>query len=442
MPRSLGLGVGLTKGRGRTPSPAMAITSIASTASTSSTLSVNGTYTVAAPSNVTGLWNAGAIASVVTGFSASGGNWSATFSTPSSPGTYTLTVTGTGSNTSSSTAGNTTAVSASSAFPGQAGNLVGYANAPGYLGSLTPHATTGFVSGTADARRVYSFLDIDAGSSGTTFGAGLDYIDFYGCRFQSNLTDYYNVGVVGGTNIRFYYCSFTPRATFYTSPPGYTWPSAGAGVHSTTFVDDVNCVPFSKGYQYGIFCSTGPGLIDHCDIWGGANLVDFHCDGWTLQESHLHDARNDAGTDHTDGVGYLNGGTPPHNITVDHNTIASLGNANGVAFQAATSAYVGLSITHNFISGFGLSLDPGHGATGNSGNVTVTDNTFGTHVPAFFGPVYADFSSQFTAATWQRNVFSVLAGTTPMAGSSLAWTSGDNGKFVLPSDTLSVTDFT
>lgn len=93
------LGVGVALGGEDVPLAALVISPEPTTATASSTLVVDGVYTLAPPSNVTGKWNPGNISSTVTGFATGPFNtWSATFSTPVA-GTYTLTVTGTGANT-------------------------------------------------------------------------------------------------------------------------------------------------------------------------------------------------------------------------------------------------------------------------------------------------------------------------------------------------------
>src|SRR5216684_4789588 len=105
------------------------------------------------------------------------------------------------------------------AFPGQAGNPVGFAAAPGYPGSLT--ASSGpFTSGSVNNPTIIAFKDFDAGVSSTNIDA--DYVTFIGCRFQSNNVAGNNVstGGTGAHNIIFSYCSFTPRTSLYTSPPG------------------------------------------------------------------------------------------------------------------------------------------------------------------------------------------------------------------------------
>lgn len=82
-------------------SPTLAFTALAN-APVNSTTPISGTYTVSAPSGLASATFGGASCSgtaSITNFTASGGTWSATTTTPVSPCTGTETVTGTGSNT-------------------------------------------------------------------------------------------------------------------------------------------------------------------------------------------------------------------------------------------------------------------------------------------------------------------------------------------------------
>lgn len=97
------LGVGVALGGEDSPLGTLVVSPEPTTATASSTLFVQGVYSVVAPSNVTGKWNPGNITSTVSGFSVGPSNtWSATFSTPVA-GTYRLTVSGTGGNLASFT---------------------------------------------------------------------------------------------------------------------------------------------------------------------------------------------------------------------------------------------------------------------------------------------------------------------------------------------------
>jgi hypothetical protein len=288
------------------------------------------------------------------------------------------------------------------AFPGQAGNPVGYEAAPGYPGSLTPWTggSTIATSGTMATPKVYSFQDFSAGTGGTLITGS--HLKFVGCRFQSNDLENYNVQVTG-SDITFEYCSVTPLVSLASAPPHPAWPSGGAGMQ---------LIGNGTGYQIG------------------------GDDGY---EYGLNDAA--AQMYHTDGPGYLNGGTPPQNVSILNNTIASIGNTNGIALQAATSPYVNITMSGNYLSGFGYTADVGHETTGST-QMTVTNNTFGTDLPWVYGPIYADATELYSQATntWSGNRLKVLAATSPISG-SWPWTAADDGQFLWPNTTTHTADF-
>ncbi len=191
-------------------------------------------------------------------------------------------------------------------LPGQPGNSVGFAAAPGYPGSLTA-ASGPLTSGSSGNPTVYSFKDF------TGLSIDANWVTFIGCRFKSNVVADNNVstGGTGAQNIVFSYCSFTPLNSLYGSPPGAAWPSAGAGLQTTTFVTDVNCIDGNSGYQFGLTvrnATDGPITFDHCDIWGFGNALNFPAPTTaqiTVQDCWIHDAANASPQSyHTDGPGY------------------------------------------------------------------------------------------------------------------------------------------
>jgi hypothetical protein len=325
------------------------------------------------------------------------------------------------------------------AFP--TGATVGILAAPGYPGSLTPAPT--IVSG-----NTYNFLDFASGMVLTS----INNVTFNGCRFQSNSVGFAAVYLDTCTNIRFNYCTVCPLVSLNATPthPG-VWPSAGAGLPVGGLSEaefGPYMIPGTNGYQYGIRIGGSAGtsgtIIDHCDIWGFGNSVDFvgALDG-IVRDTWIHDAANPVPQDyHTDGPGYLDGGGGRSNITIERCTIASLGNTNAIAFQIASTGYNNIIVRDNFLSGFGYCVDMCHNVSGNTGMV-FQNNIFGTDIRWGFGPLYADFSAQFAGATnlWRGNKLRVLAGSTPAPGSLPLWTPADNGKFVLPNQSYSVTDF-
>jgi hypothetical protein len=331
----------------------------------------------------------------------------------------------------------------SGAFPGQAGNPVGHAAAPGYPGSLTPHAMTGWASGTT-----YSFLDIDTGAGkfiAISMGSGLHDIKFIGCRFQSNNPGS-TIAIQGAQNITFEYCTFAPQIAFYTKPPGGgAWPSAG-GVNVSTAVPDVNAVNGNKGYNFAVYVqSGGPVTFKHCDVWGfgnGMSQIDATTAPMLYDNCWIHDARDGkVFSDHTDGVGCLLGTNPCKNVTINACTIATIGISNGIAFQATNSPYDNLVMTGNYLSGYGFTLDPCHGK---GTNLKVTDNILATDIQWYWGPVYPNGPAIFTGTTnvWRRNKFKYKAGSLVRPGSGgMAFSAADDGKFIWPDSTLHTTDF-
>lgn len=331
-------------------------------------------------------------------------------------------------------------------FPGQPGNPVGFAAAPSYTGSLTPHSGS-LVSGTSGAHQVYTGLDFNAGTSGTAVSSKT-FIDFVGCRFQSNSLANFNVELTGSSNITFTYCTFGPLASFATAPPGGAWPSAGAppATPTTSFITGTNCLNGSDGYQFGCnILSGGPVTWQSCDFWGfGQNGPGFFSTTAQMicNNCWIHDACNASPQSfHTDGLGYQNGGVGPTNVTITNCTIASIGNTNGIAWQSATGGYSNIVMSGNYLSGYGYQT--ALSTTGNMTNTTFTNNTFGTDIPWIFGPLYNNYTTMFSGNgnVWSGNKIHVVAGTSPWSGSDLAFTSGDNGKFIWPDTTLHTSDF-
>lgn len=347
-------------------------------------------------------------------------------------------------------------------FPGQPGNQVGFAAAPAFPGLTTFSGT--LTSGSSGSHQVYMFQDFNPGGTGTTLVNDLSYVDFIGCRFQSNATGDSNAGanvsLSGSDHITFTFCSFVPLTSFYTTPPGAAWPSAGAYPNVPSplgFTTDTNCINGLEGFQYGCNVNdTGPVTWTSCDFWGhGQNGPGFFTttEQMIVDNCWIHDCCNQAPEGyHSDGVGYQNSGVGPNNVTISNCTIASLGNSNGIAWQGATGGYDNIVMTGNYLSGFAfqtiLSTDD------NMTNTTFSNNTFGTDVQWIFGPLYHDYTSMFSGNgnTWSGNTFHVVPGSAPYPGgtaygftgqteSNPEFTSGDDGKFIWPDTSLNVSDF-
>jgi hypothetical protein len=329
------------------------------------------------------------------------------------------------------------AAAAGTAFPGQLGKPVGYAAAPGYPGALT-------AAGSVTSNNTYSFRDFN----GLTLSNASN-VTFFGCRFKSNSVDFANIRLINCRNIKFDFCSVVPSKHAQPTHPS-VWPSAGAGTSATGNSGYAPyMIPGNDGYQYGIRMEGSTGCTDiivtHCDIWGFGNAIDFAgaAGGILVEDSWIHDAANpDAQGYHTDGPGYLDGGGGRKNIIINRCTIASLGNTNGIAFQAASSRYENITVSNCFLSGFGYCVDMCHNVSGNSGMV-FTGNVFGTHVRWHWGPLYANFAGQFGESSnlWRGNKLWVMPGTSKAGSSSFDFTGADDGKFVLPDASLSTADF-
>jgi hypothetical protein len=268
-------------------------------------------------------------------------------------------------------------------------------------------------------------------------------ITFTGDRFQSNNVEDDNVQISGGTNITFSYVSFTPLTSFYTAPPGSVWPSAGAGQNTTTQTTDVNAINGNDGYEYGLnIISGGPVTVDHCDFWGFGNAVVFYSTTaqMNITNNWIHDAANASSQGyHTDGPGYLNGGSGPSNVLVQGNVIASLGNTNGLAFQAATSGYNNIQLVGNYLSGFGFTVAAGAPGNTHLTNSSVTQNVWGTDVEPVWNPLYGNSWTAGTNSTWTCNTLAFRPGTTWTDGDGWTPPSSINGEYWVPTSAIAST---
>jgi hypothetical protein len=283
-------------------------------------------------------------------------------------------------------------------FPGPTNT--GYKNAPGYPGQLTKF------TGSLQSGQTYKYYEFDPGLE----VGNVSDVTFYGCRFDGlNSAAFANVIVRGGQNITFDYSSFIPQKL--ATPPA----------------------AYGDSSQFGIWvypANIGKLTVDHSDFWAFGNGIQFFPSGdstkpFTVRNSWIHDARADGGTDHTDGI--LNGDTVGSYITIDHNTIVSKGNTNGLALQDTADRNV--SVTNNYFSGFGYTVRLG--GSGNQ-NFTFTGNTYGTDIKPEWGPLYGWTSG--SGNLWRDNKWHVAPG-----GYSTKTT--DDGKYWWPDGTLSTSDY-
>jgi hypothetical protein len=292
----------------------------------------------------------------------------------------------------------------------------GYLNSPTYTGSLTTF------SGTIQSNHTYNnyvFNDNAAvGNSSNT----LVNVTFNGCKFMSNNVDDANVAVYGD-NIIFNYCTFMPSTV--SAPP-------------TTH---------NQGYQYPIDQRYNGALtIDHCNVWGYGNAIQFafssQAKPFICRHTYIHDARDDGGVDHTDGILENYGGsasTMAYGV-IDHNRIISYGNTNAIALQGS-GGYHNFTVTNNWCSGFGYTYNVGGTATGNR-NMIFTDNVFSNTLQPGFGPMYG--WEDGNGNLWRRNKFNIVH--PPTWGNNGGWaapvTLADDGKYWWPDGGAYTTDYT
>ena len=96
-------------------------------------------------------------------------------------------------------------------------------------------------------------------------------------------------------------------------------------------------------------------------------------------------------------------------ITIRHNTIMAVGNPNAVALQGPS--YSHLSITDNYLSGFGYTVNIGRARGPACVTLDFYHNTFGTEIAPVYGPLYG-WSPGIGSNHWSCNRLSVVAGTT------------------------------
>lgn len=288
-----------------------------------------------------------------------------------------------------------------SSFPGPA--TTGYQNAPGYPGSLVNCDNY-----TIKAGSTYKYCDFPGGLTVT-----VPNVTFIGCRFASNNVQDNDVRVAAD-NTTFSYDTFAPSAA--SSPP----------------------VAYGKGYQYGIIETDAFHLeVDHANFWGFGDAMQISdptgsspANLLIVRDSWIHDPSADGGVYHVDGILSNDGGSGY--LTFDHNTISAPGNTNGLAMQtsgggSSGTPYEHLTITNNYFSGFGYTVNTGDD-TG-SQYIVFTGNVWGTDIQPVFGPLYG--SAMYTTPglhnTWSNNRIYVAPGTTWM-------NSGNNGLYWWPTD--------
>lgn len=278
----------------------------------------------------------------------------------------------------------------------------GYESAPGYPGSLTTF------TGELESNRTYRFMRFTGKLFVGTTDVTLNNITFYGCLFESNSVDDATVAVYS-ENVVFDYSTFAPSKD--PAPP----------------------VSYKDGYQYAIDVKRDVRLtVDHSDIWGFGNGIQIGFSSkakpFVVRNTWFHDARADGGIDHTDAILCSDGG--PTFMVIDHNTISSAGNTNGLAFQVADNYYTDVTVTNNYFSGFGYTVNLGGNGKGNQ-RITFTGNTFGTDLKPMWGPLYGWGG---TDVVWRDNKWRVAPGGYDKQ-------TANDGKYWWPDGTLSTKDY-
>ncbi len=212
----------------------------------------------------------------------------------------------------------------------------GYAAAPDYPGSLTTF------TGTFQSNHTYNFMKFPSGAFIGSVDSPVSNVTFHGCLFLASGD--INVALFGD-NITFDYSTFAPAGA--TAPP----VSHTAGYTSMAYQAD-------GGYNAFVQQLT----VTHSDFWGFANAIDLQgstqAKPQVFRDNYFHDARADGNADHTDAIGcqHDKGGTGSYMI-LDHNTIESVGNTNGIAFQGGTWSHI--QVTGNLIGGWGYAVHIG-----------------------------------------------------------------------------------
>jgi hypothetical protein len=255
-----------------------------------------------------------------------------------------------------------------------------------------------------------------------------DNLTFVGCLFEGtdpndNLVQYY-----ANTKVTMLYDTFRPSS--YTTPPGNNGTVSSSHTAPGT--------PYSQSWQLLTTMSTAVVNMDHNDVWGNAGMemvTGYPGRPSTWTNNYIHDmADNDTSTfNGSSGTPYHHDGIGPQSegnggpMVIDHNTIASLGNTNGIALQGQ-GIYDHISVTNNYISGWGYAVSIG--TINNATNITFKDNIFSAELKGLYGPLYGNFwGGTVKGSTWRNNLYQVRSGD-----DNTSFSAATNGKYWWPSD--------
>ena len=305
------------------------------------------------------------------------------------------------------------------------GANTGYQAEPNFPGTYTryseiPNGTA--CSGPIQSGKTYKYCyfpnGLVIGASGVP-GTPTD-VSFVGCLFESNFNGAGNgseavVQYANGDRIRFSYSTFRPSGI--TSLPVTYQQGVEYGIDQVEAPD--------SGYAAGAFS------VDHSDFWGLAAAAQIGLSSQaqpvTISDSYIHDARQDGGgIDHTDGI-LSNDGDGVSYLTINHNTIVSEANNEGIALQYSTQGYDHVSVTNNYVSGWHNTVDFGGVGDGNT-NDTFTGNVFGTDLMPSNSGLYIGYDGDDNWHSglnnvWRNNRFYVVPGSgyAPVSDSGRYW---------------------
>lgn len=250
-----------------------------------------------------------------------------------------------------------------------------------------------------------------------------DNLTFIGCLFEGTNPADNLVQIYANSRVNFYYSTFKPSS--FDMPPGNDGSVSSAHNSPGT--------PFDKSWQLATTMNEAVVHMDHNDIWGNAGLemvTGFPNNPSTWTNNYIHDAADTANdVYHHDGIGPQsegNGGP----MLIDHNTIASLGNTNGLALQG-DGVYDHITFTNNYVSGYGYTL--AFGILDNATNLTFTGNIFSAELNNMFGPVYSNYwGGTARGSTWRNNLYQAHTND-----DNKNYSTSDSGKFWWPTDNVS-----
>lgn len=249
-----------------------------------------------------------------------------------------------------------------------------------------------------------------------------DNLTFIGCLFEGKSPNDNLVQIYAASNIAFRYSTFKPSA--FAMPPGNDGTVSSAHKPPGT--------PFDNSWQLATTMTEAVAVMDHNDIWGNAGMemvTGFAGRPSVWTNNYIHDAADTArAVYHHNGIGPQsegNGGP----MLIDHNTIASLGNTNGLALQG-DGVYDHIAFTNNYVSGYGYAVSIG--VKNNATNITFTGNVFSAELSALYGPLYGGlWGGSARGSVWRDNRYQVRNGD-----DNTSFSASDNGKYWWPGDAV------